>query len=229
MPFAQIINLPLVRLYAGPRYLYEGAARRAVGIAEHYGFRLIPPPKLSRDDEMEIEGERRSEERIALLRTFVEQKLEMYGAVSQLVYVEKVPYRQVRRVHLAIVGNPAGMAEGIMLHTATAILHEYGMHDLSVHVNSVGERDSLAAFMREAALYYRKHVETLGEHGKEHTRNDMSEFFQCTDAACCALRENAPQILSFLSEGSRRHFREVLEYFEALEIPYRVNHFLIPE
>jgi histidyl-tRNA synthetase len=42
-----------------------------------------------------------------------------------------------------------------------------------------------------------------------------------------SLKEDAPKSITFLSEPSRIHFKEVLEFLEKLNIPYKINHHLV--
>lgn len=47
---------------------------------------------------------------------------------------------------------------------------------------------------------------------------------ECTNAKCRELALQAPNSVTFLSEPSRLHFREVLEYLESMNIPYKIDH-----
>ena len=40
-------------------------------------------------------------------------------------------------------------------------------------------------------------------------------------------KQNVPRPIDFLSETSRLHFKEVLEFLEIINIPYQINHNLI--
>ena len=52
------------------------------------------------------------------------------------------------------------------------------------------------------------------------------EILRCQHALCRGLSDGAPKSIGFLGEGSRRHFKEVLEFLEELEIPYQIDHAL---
>src|SRR3989344_206808 len=129
-PSTPIYQTPLV--YLTPLYDYSGPLKRAVDIARFYGFRLITPPKAGRNDIIEHAGERRRENRLPLIRTFIEQRMDAGSEPAMFVYTEKVPYRPIRSLHLTILGNSTSSAEGVLLHTASAIFKEHGIKDLSV-------------------------------------------------------------------------------------------------
>jgi histidyl-tRNA synthetase len=58
-------------------------------------------------------------------------------------------------------------------------------------------------------------------------KKDPFELLSCQNDKCKKLNESAPNSMDFLSESSRNHFQEVLEYLESLNIPYRINNNLI--
>jgi histidyl-tRNA synthetase len=58
-------------------------------------------------------------------------------------------------------------------------------------------------------------------------KKDPFDLLSCQNDKCKKVNETAPHSMDFLSESSRIHFQEVLEYLEALGIPYRINNHLI--
>ena len=107
------------------------------------------------------------------------------------------------------------------------MLAEEGYADTRVEVNSVGDRDSLARFGRELIAYYRKNINEMTPECRQLLKRDPFELLASRDESCKALNEHAPRAMDFLSEASRHHLEEVLEYLEALKIPYAVNNGLI--
>jgi histidyl-tRNA synthetase len=133
--------------------------------------------------------------------------------------------------HLDILGAGKSVAEAILIKTAFEILREEGYKNLIVHINSIGDKDSVARFCRELTNYYRKHIETLSPHCRQAFKKDPFGVLECTDQKCeetCReIKEAAPNPVSYLSEPSRAHFREVLEYLETLGLPYQIENKLI--
>ncbi len=58
-------------------------------------------------------------------------------------------------------------------------------------------------------------------------KKDVFELLGCQNDKCKKINESAPKSMNFLTESSRIHFQEVLEYLEALQIPYKINNNLI--
>ncbi len=132
-----------------------------------------------------------------------------------------------RYADLEIIGSSGSIAEATLIQTARAILIEEGYTDTSVEINSIGDRDSIARFARELTAYYRKHINDMTPECRQMLKRDPFELLSCHDEPCIELNTKAPKSMDFLSENSRRHLEEILEYCEMLGIPYTVNNSLI--
>jgi histidyl-tRNA synthetase len=214
-------------------------------IAVYYGFAPIKSPTIekadldaakgiSNDDFMDDDTDKHGklplgvEEKIALLRTYQEQD---WAARSQpvLLYL-KDPCRGApkkpschRYADLEVVGASGPIAEATLIKTGRAMLAAEGHENTRVEINSVGDRDSLTRFSRELVAYYRKHVNEMSPESRQVLKRDPFELLASRDEAMKEINSHAPRSMDFLSEVSRRHLEEVLEYLEALAIPYTIN------
>lgn len=132
-----------------------------------------------------------------------------------------------KRINLDIIGSGRGVAEALLIETTVAILEEEGYSDLTVELNSVGDKDSFLRFNRELTNFYRKNIQELPGQCRQTLKKDVFELLSCPHEKCAALSKDAPKAVGFLSEQGRLHFKEVLEYLESLNIPYALNNSLI--
>jgi histidyl-tRNA synthetase len=96
-----------------------------------------------------------------------------------------------------------------------------------VELNSLGDRDSAMRFNRELHNYYRKFSGELPTALQNTLKKDPTLVVTADNPKAKELAANAPQSISCLSESSRTQFKEVLEFMETLNIPYRINPKLI--
>lgn len=175
----------------------------------------------------------RLEEKIALLRLYEKEK--MWTLPQPLLYFYKKPFVGDRRKQnpkeshygLEIIGTNKSIAEAILMQASVAILHDAGDTDLHVEINSIGDKESLARFTKEITAYYRKHINTLPSKCRELFKKDVFSLLGCDHEECVKLAQDCPKSINFLSEKSRQHFKEVLEFLETLEIPYTINNALV--
>jgi len=220
-------------------------------IALYYGFNISEIPTITKEDikkshsicESESHSKEPSdilskfalEEKVAILRMYQEKKMEN-GPQPVMLYFGK-PISQEssnhkesgaeRSVSLEIIGTQNSISEAILIQTSLELLKDEGYSDLEVYINSVGDRDSLNRFTRELSAYYRKNINELPAHCRQLMKKDLWGVLSCKNEKCRIIKNEAPKSMNFLSESSRIHFKEVLEYLEILEIPYEIDNFLV--
>ncbi len=233
-----------------PKYIsYEGLDQ-AGEAALFYGFTPLANPHITSDDsstaksisegEIIIDNDNheeganiRLEEKIALLRLYEKERMNSLPQPQMLYY--KKPFSGDRRrpnqkeSHhgLEIIGTNKSIAEAILIQAAIAILHDAGETDLHVEINSLGDKESIARFTKEITAYYRKHLADLPAKCRDTFKKDVFALLGCDHESCLRLAEDCPRSMNFLSERSRQHFKEVLEFLETLEIPYTIKNTLV--
>ena len=132
-----------------------------------------------------------------------------------------------KKVQLEIMGTSKAIAEALAIRTSLSALSDYGYKDLMVEVNSIGDKESINRFTRELTSYYPNNINSLSASCRQAMKKDIFSVLECDDKACSSIIEESPKSLSCLSDTSRDHFREVLEYLEKMEIVYKINNCLV--
>lgn len=219
--------------------------------AIYYGFMPIEIPKIDKEDHERVktlkDGEpltkigsndkidNLAEERAALLRNYFNTNLINYPQPVMLAYngfiVDGKEKNQgkTRRLSLKIIGSSKSISEAIIIKTTMAILEDNDYKDLYVEINSIGDRESYSKFVRELTAYFRKNLNQMPAHCRQSFKKDPALPLLCHEEKCLILNEEAPKAINFLSDESRKHFTEVLEYLEGLNIPYKINDYLLPD
>lgn len=214
----------------------------------YFGFNPVKTPTLERDDHIRLKALRdpyydekriHSEapftfdalEKIALLRTFAPEGNDLSQPVF-ISYKKPIPGTFTKRpsdfvMGLEVLGHTGSAAEALCLKTAIAILEEEGCDNLKVTLNSLGDKDSVQEFERMVGVFVRKHMNGFPADIRKMARNDIFDILRSEDEKHAAVQAQAPKSLSFLSETSRLHFKEVLEYLEVFDIPYEMSPRLI--
>ena len=218
-------------------------------VAVYYGFTPTKSPSIIKsdldaakdilesdyiDDETDKHGRLplHAEEKIAVMRTY--QELEMYSVSQPVMLYFKDPCRGTQRksayaryADLEILGPSGSIAEATLIQTARAMLGEEGYTNTMIEINSVGDRDSINRFTKELTSYYRKLINDMTPECRQLFKRDPFELLASRTAAASEMNAGAPKSMDFLSESSRRHLEEILEYLEALNIPYAINNSLM--
>jgi histidyl-tRNA synthetase len=213
--------------------------KRAIGVAEHYGFRSIDdvhaPDCLVRSDESAhaVDSEQpdhRFDYQVlpTALRTYA-STTELRKKQAGMFYTPSVvshpaaPSAKISAVTLSTIGVQDALSEVVLIKSATSILAELGVKNYVVRINSIGDSDSSARFVRELTTQLRQKAHDLPE--------DLRERFRVNPAALLAyLYENRhpfvaslPGPIDFLTAPSRKYFKEVLELLENSDIPFELD------
>lgn len=177
------------------------------------------------------------EEKIAIMRSYIEKEMVDLHQPPAIYFsgpMKGNPHHgdkgKVKTFNIDIIGNAKSIADAMVIETAYIILKEHLVEEdaeLLIEINSIGDKDSFARFTREFSNFAKKRASDIPATLRAGFKKDPFTLFTCKEDACYMLQEEAPKPMSYLTEQSRDHFREVLEYIESLSLPYTINHSLI--
>jgi histidyl-tRNA synthetase len=220
---------------------------KAVESAIYYGFTPIKAPIPNKDDIKKalslkeawarngtktswVFSKDFSDERAAVLREYYEKGMNSLPQPIMLVYEsDSKTERNKNSFNLEILGNAKSITEALLIKTATAILSENGYKNILIEVNSIGDKESSNKFCRDLTNSYKKNLNNVCAKCRQNFKRDPFYVLGCEAEDCQKIKEGAPTSISCLSDSSREHFKEVLEYIEIMGIPYKINSCLVSD
>jgi histidyl-tRNA synthetase len=212
-------------------------------IPVYYGFQPIKSPTISKSDEdiaKSIDPENhgnnsniiniRTDEKVAIVRMYQEKELFSQSQPVMLYFKDSIKGAKKNDNFLGqleVLGTTSSISEATIIQCARIMLGEEGYKNTIVEINSIGDKDSLAKFTRELTSYYRKHINELTTEGRQLLKKGPFEVLTSDEPSCLEINKRAPNSINYLSESSKKHLEEVLEYLEAIEVPYFINNSLI--
>jgi histidyl-tRNA synthetase len=208
----------------------------ATEISTYYGFYPISNPETKKEDK-DLSAKILKEEkdvvsglidgfsltdRISMLREYTEKKMDKTGQPA-LVSYENKNGKKGGIFHLEILGTNKSIADATIIKTSFEIIKEYGLEEIVVKVNSMGDKESFNRFLKEFINYIKKNFEEISKECRQDFKKDPLCLMKCDHEKCKKIIENCPKPMNFLSENSRNHFKEVLEHLEMLELPYIID------
>ncbi|MBI4136196.1 MAG: histidine--tRNA ligase [Candidatus Vogelbacteria bacterium] len=136
-------------------------------------------------------------------------------------------FREFHQFDLEIIGTNKSIADALVIRLILIILKEAGLAKLAVELNSLGDRDCRPIFRRELVNYYKKQVRQICAVCRERLKTNPLRLLDCKNPKCQELKAGAPSAVGFLCHACKQHFKEVLEYLEAMEITYTINNNLV--
>ena len=135
----------------------------------------------------------------------------------------EIPRTQEMALTLQVIGVKKSIAESLLIQTLCSFIRDLGYQQYCVRINSLGDQESVTRYIRELTSYLRKRLEDMPFQARELMRDDVIGAFlhlMELDHALCA---TSPSPLEYLSDGSRRHFRDIVEHLDMSETPYEID------
>lgn len=209
--------------------------KKAINTAEYFGFAGIDtvkkhPSCKNCDKKLEHNAsaaDRKSDRIQGMLTSgmnaFCEAKLHAIEEPVLFYTVEQVPRSGEVAVAFQVFNVESSIAEAILIQTTKALTNDLGYTNHNVRINSLGDRDSSTRYIRELTNYLKKRLDDMPEAArelmKEHT---ISALFYLIEKEH-ELAYKSPSPLEYLTDQSRKHFREIIEYLDMAETAYEID------
>lgn len=169
-----------------------------------------------------------------VVRSFVENKLfapevqkpvKLYYIGSMFRY-ERPQAGRLREFHQIGVecfgsANPASDVETIAM--ASHLFETLGIKDMTLHLNSLGNPSSRAAYRQALIDYLTPMREQLSKDSQRRLDENPLRVLDSKEVEDKVAVENAPSILDYLDEESKAHFEAVQEMLTTLNIPFVID------
>jgi len=174
----------------------------------------------------------RPEGTASVIRAFIEKKLHVEKQVHKLFYIgpmfryerpQSGRYRQHHQFGIEVVGEKGAALDAEVIQMLYTLYARLGLKDLTVHINSLGEKETRSQFRAALQAYLRPHLDILSEDSKRRLDTNPLRILDSKDPKDQELIVNAPSILDFQSPAAQEHFNTVQELLTHLNIPFQVN------
>lgn len=178
----------------------------------------------------------RPEHTASLMRAYIEHGMQnqpqpvmfyQYGPVFRHDSPQKGRYRQFYQFDMDALGSEKSIIDALVIKGAMTILADAGAENMSIDINSIGDKECRSGYIRELTNYYKKHINVLPPIDRERLKTNPLRILDSKEEKTKEINEGAPDAVSYLCANCKKHFKEVLEYLEEMEIPYTINKCLV--
>ncbi|MBD0334831.1 MAG: histidine--tRNA ligase [Cyanobacteria bacterium Co-bin13] len=174
----------------------------------------------------------RPEGTAGVVRAFIQQSLYAQGGVQRLWYTgpmfryerpQKGRQRQFHQVGVEVLGSRDPRADVEVLALATDLLQTLGLRNLTFYLNSVGNPEDRARYREALVAYLTPYKDQLDPDSQDRLSRNPLRILDSKDEKTQAIAEDAPSILDYLGDDSRRHFDSVQQQLTDLGIAFELN------
>lgn len=135
--------------------------------------------------------------------------------------------RQFYQLGAEVLGELDPAVDAQLISLSVRLMRDLGISDFSVQINSIGTDKSRARFVKKLKDYYKPYGKKICKECQKRLKLNPLRLLDCKEVECAKYKDGAPQIIDYLDSKDRKHFTEVLEHLDDLEIPYELNTHLV--
>ncbi|OGH92460.1 MAG: histidine--tRNA ligase [Candidatus Magasanikbacteria bacterium RIFOXYC2_FULL_39_8] len=128
-------------------------------------------------------------------------------------------YRQFHQFGCEILGEHSPVVDAELVVVAYNMLRDLGI-ETQVKVNSIGTLEDRQNYIVELVGYLRSKRSYLSEDSKKRINKNPLRILDSKLEQDIAVVEEAPQIIDWLSDTSKKFFMDVIEYLDEAGVPY---------
>ncbi len=178
----------------------------------------------------------RPEHTAPLMRAYIEHGMQsmpqpvmfyQYGPIFRHDKPQRGRYRQFWQFDMDSLGSEKSIMDALVIKAGMSILEEAGAENITIEINSIGDKECRGGYIKELTSYYRKHISDLAPIDRERLKTNPLRILDSKEEKTKEINVGAPDAISFLCLACKKHFKEVLEYLEELGINYNINKNLV--
>lgn len=156
------------------------------------------------------------------------QKLWYYGPMFRHEKPQKGRYRQFYQFGVEAFGFPGVGIELELIAICKRLWSLLGISDVvHLQLNSLGELTERMAYRQALIAYLKPHYDQLDNDSQRRLESNPLRILDSKNPAMQALIADAPKLIDYLGDSSRKHFDTLCKGLHTLAIPYTINPFLV--
>lgn len=136
-------------------------------------------------------------------------------------------YREFHSADFDVFGEADSTVDAQVIQMIYTILIELGLKGLSIHINSIGDKNCWGKYRDELKMFYRNKVNQLCKNCKKRFKQNPLRILDCKEEECAALKASSPNSVDYLDKACHDHFKSVLEFLDELGLPYTLDPYLV--
>ena len=239
------------------RALWRTVEKAAARVARTFGYQEIVTPILEHTDLIERIGTEtdavakelyrfedrggrnlalRPEATAGIVRAYFEgglnqgpqpARLFLIGPMFRYDRPQKGRYRQFFQFDIEAIGAASPAVDAEIIELAATWLHEVGIRDLALELNTIGDSKCRPAYLEELRGYYRPLKDKLHGDCQRRLEANPLHLLDCKVPQCQPFKPKAPRITDHLCEECAAAWVLVRRVLDAAGIEYRLNPYLV--
>lgn len=154
-------------------------------------------------------------------------KLWYFGPFFRYERPQSGRFRQFWQFGFEIFGDESPVIDAQIIQIFYNILETLKIKNKIIEINSIGDSQCRPYYKKLLVKYLKTRQAALCTDCRRRLKENPLRILDCKEERCQRIISQAPQIIDHLCKECHNHFREVLEFLDELEFPYRLNPHLV--
>ena len=172
----------------------------------------------------------------SVIRAYVQYGMEKWTSPVKLFYIgamfrherpQQGRRRQLHQFGVECIGEDDPIRDVQVVQVFFSLFSAFKINDVRLEVNTLGCKSCLAKYKKALQDYYIGHLRGVCADCRIRHKQNPLRLLDCKDEKCQRVKIQAPQMLDFVCDQCKEYFKQVLDYLDALEIPYMINPHLV--
>lgn len=154
---------------------------------------------------------------------YFDSKLNGIEGPALFYSTEQVPRTGDIAVSFHVMNVKKSIAEALLIQTIRSFITDMGFTNHSVRINSLGDTDSVTRYTRDLTIFLRKRLDDMPPQARELMKEHPMYALMYLIEKEHELVQKSPNPLEYLTDSSRKHFREIVEFLDMSGIPFEID------
>lgn len=204
--------------------------------ATGHGTDIVDKEMYSFQDRDNRELSLRPEGTAPVMRAYLEHGMFKWPQPVKLFYLERMyrydkpqqgRFREHRQFGCEAIGSEDAFVDVEMISLLDMFYRRIGLVDLSLHVNSIGDRACRPGYLTELTAYLMGHRERLAELDRTRVERNPLRVLDSKEPTSQVVVASAPRMLDYLCDACRIHWQKLLHGLELLGIRHEIDFRLV--
>lgn len=156
------------------------------------------------------------------------QRLWYIGPMFRHERPQKGRLRQFHQFGVEAFGLAGPDIDVEILLLGQRIFSELKVQDkITLQLNTIGTATSRKVYRNKLVDYFMQHASSLDDESRVRLQHNPLRILDSKNPDLAAVIKNAPKLLDYLDDESRRHFDELLKMLDKIGIKYAINPYLV--
>ncbi len=136
-------------------------------------------------------------------------------------------YRQFTQLGVEVLGDGDAIIDAEIIELAMSILGGVGLTDVTLKINSIGDRQCRPGYVEKLKEYYRPRRSEVCDDCQRRMERNPLRLLDCKKPSCQQMAQAAPKSVDYLCRECASHFDNLKKYLGLLELPFAIDHCLV--